>query len=312
MLNLFLVLCAVCFFGGAGRAQQFHQDGQGIHRRLSPKICNFEFAISSPNMVQTWSNNGPTMVQTWSNKGPTMVQTQPKHRPNTVLPVTCTMVLQWVCCKRRRLRDRRRVVEMEQALALPAGRSRDRPILPVGPKFPPLPEECPAKWERWSPEWFTNWMIQRINNRMMKRRETITQEEREKYLTRRMVLENRLCHVLGCNDEDERVKVHLCNKRMLDLTPDSTSTVDPDMAHNIAREATSDDNLTEDDGYFDPGRVPGRDRGVSSSAYDSGGHDDHDGETTPARVRRYIMSSRSEVSDEEFWRYWHETSNEED
>ena len=123
---------------------------------------------------------------------------------------------------------------------------------------------------------------------------------REKYLTRRMVLENRLCHALGCNDEDERAKVHLRNKRMLDLPPDSTSTVDPDMAHDMAREATSDDNLIEDDGYFDPGR----------SAHDHDGG--HDGETTPARVRRYTMSSRSEVSDEEFWSYWHETSDHEE
>ena len=65
-------------------------------------------------------------------------------------------------------------------------------IEPQPPLFPPMPLEPPGKWEPWSPEWFTYWMLGRVERRIERRAGRMSEEEKKKYWKRREILRSTL------------------------------------------------------------------------------------------------------------------------
>ena len=58
-------------------------------------------------------------------------------------------------------------------------------VEPRPPLFPPMPIDPPGRWGPWSPEWFTYWMLGRVERRIERRAGRMTELERKNYYYKR-------------------------------------------------------------------------------------------------------------------------------
>ena len=105
----------------------------------------------------------------------------------------------------------------------------DHRVEPQPPLFPPMPLEPPGRWEPWSPEWCTYWMLGRVERRMERRAGRMTELERKKYWKRREILRSTLM-ILETNPEEiARLRAHHFCRLMTDLSVDEESPQGPDI-----------------------------------------------------------------------------------
>lgn len=67
-----------------------------------------------------------------------------------------------------------------------------REVTPRPPVFPPMPADPPDRWEPWSPEWFTYFMLGRVNRRIERRGGRMSESDRRKYEKRQCILASQL------------------------------------------------------------------------------------------------------------------------
>ena len=93
-------------------------------------------------------------------------------------------------------------------------------ISPRPPQFPPMPIDPPARWDVWSPEWFTYWMLGSFQRRIDRRGARMSEEEQKKYSKRREILQSVLSILEQRPGEVARRRAHNFCRSMTDLSVD--------------------------------------------------------------------------------------------
>ena len=198
-------------------------------------------------------------------------------------------------------------------------------IEPRPPLFPPMPIDPPERWAPWSPEWFTYWMLGRVEARITRRAGRMDERERKKYMKRREILRSVLRVLEQHPGEGARRRAHEFCQQMTDLSVDEESPQAdevPDLPEPAAEPSgatgSSLEGMGEESGYFEQDRVPGRSLEVSSEAATMARPDREetdeeseieDCESEDTRVARYLNSGMEEVSDPEMWMNLHYLSS---
>ena len=201
-------------------------------------------------------------------------------------------------------------------------------VEPRPPQIPPMPADPPARWEVWSPEWFTYWMLGRVQRRLERRAGRMTELERKKYEKRREILRSTLAILEQNPGEVARRRAHYFCQSMTDLSVDDESPRAPEVpelpepgAEPEAGLERLNERMDEYDGYFRSSRVPGRSieslvddpQAINRPDRDEEGEDEGggttDAESEDTRVARYLNSTLDEVSDPEMWMGIHHYSS---
>ena len=200
-------------------------------------------------------------------------------------------------------------------------------VEPRPPLFPPMPIDPPERWAPWSPEWFTYWMLGRVERRVERRAGRMTEQERKKYEKKREILRSVLMVLEQRPGERARRRAHQFCQQMTDLSVDEDSPQAPEVPELPEPGAEPTDavggslSIGEESGYFDQDRVPGRSLEVSSEAAKAMARPDRDeeeeneeseienSESEDTRVGRYLNGTMSEVSDPEMWMNLHYLSS---
>ena len=266
------------------------------------------------------------------------------------------LILVWLCnwvynnwdelarrfCRRGQRRKRSQPVDIEEPEPERDrdARASDDPvpetpttISPRPPQFPPMPIDPPARWAVWSPEWFTYWMLGRVQRRIDRRGANMSEEERKKYYKRREILQSVLSILEQRPGETARRRAHNFCRSMTDLSVDEETEGGEEVPELEEPEAERSERIIEEsdarDGYFTSSNLPGRNFGSSSSSAvpatgtsasaisrpdrdmdtleDQEEEDEleSDPESEDTRVARYLHSTLSEVSDPEMWMNLH-------
>ena len=131
-------------------------------------------------------------------------------------------------------------------------------VEPRPPLFPPLPIEPPERRAPWSPEWFTYWMLGRVQRGIERRAGRMTEQERKKYEKRREILRSTLMILEQRPGEMARRRAHQFCKSMTDLSvgedspqgPDVPELPEPGAEQPTEMMESLVNNVDEDDGYL--------------------------------------------------------------